>query len=86
MASQLLLSPGARLVHVGAHKTGTTAVQGAFCSAAGRLAEHGVSYFGPVPGRTYLKGALAVTGSKPQLGKPVPDLRHWADLAADLAA
>jgi hypothetical protein len=86
MASELLLSPGARLVHVGAHKTGTTAVQGAFSSAAGRLAEHGVSYFGPVPGRTYLKGALAVTGSKPQLGKPVPDLRHWTDLAAGLAA
>lgn len=86
MASELLLSPGARLVHVGAHKTGTTAVQGAFSSAGDRLAEHGVSYFGPVPGRTYLKGALAVTGSKPQLGKPVPDLRHWTDLAADLAA
>lgn len=86
MASELLLSPGARLVHVGAHKTGTTAVQGAFSLAAGRLAEHGVSYFGPVPGRTYLKGALAVTGSKPQLGKPVPDLRHWTDLAAELAA
>lgn len=86
MASELLLSPGARLVHVGAHKTGTTAVQGAFSSAGDRLAEHGVSYFGPVPGRTYLKGALAVTGSKPQLGKPVPDLHHWTDLAADLAA
>jgi len=86
MASELLLSPGARLVHVGAHKTGTTAVQGAFSSAAGRLAEHGVSYFGPVPGRTYLKGALAVTGSKPQQGLPVPDMRHWTDLAADLAA
>jgi hypothetical protein len=86
MENELLLSPGARLVHVGAHKTGTTAVQGAFSLAAGRLAEHGVSYFGPVPGRTYLKGALAVTGSKPQLGQPVPDLRHWTDLVADLAA
>lgn len=86
MENELLLSPGARLVHVGAHKTGTTAVQGAFSLAAGRLAEHGVSYFGPAPGRTYLKGALAVTGSKPQLGQPVPDLRHWTDLVADLAA
>ncbi len=86
MANDLLLEPGARLVHVGAHKTGTTAVQGAFSLARGGLADHGVSYFGPTPGQTYLKGALAVSGAKPQQGQPVPDMRHWTGLAAEVAA
>ncbi|HEY5985519.1 MAG TPA: hypothetical protein VIV12_03925, partial [Streptosporangiaceae bacterium] len=82
----LLLSPGSRLVHVGAHKTGTTAVQGAFSKARDRLPEHGVSYFGPVPGSTYLEGALAIAQRPAQLGKAVPDMRHWTALTADVAA
>jgi hypothetical protein len=86
MANELLLEPGARLVHVGAHKTGTTATQGAFSLAGDRLAEHGVSYFGPAPGQTYLEGALAVSGAKPQQGMPVPDMCHWTGLAAEVAA
>lgn len=86
MANDLLLSPGARLVHVGAHKTGTTAIQGAFSVARDRLAEHGVSYFGPTPGKTYLEGALAISGARAQLGKAVPDMRHWTALTADVAA
>jgi hypothetical protein len=86
MATDLLLSPGARLVHVGAHKTGTTAVQGAFSQASDRLAEHGVSYFGPIPGKTYLEGALAISGRKSQLGKAVPSMERWTALTADVAA
>jgi hypothetical protein len=82
----LQLAAGTRLIHVGAHKTGTTAVQGAFHLARERLPEHGVSYFGPAPGATYLEGALAVTGRKAQLGKAVPDMRHWTALTADVAA
>lgn len=82
----LLLPPGTRLIHVGAHKTGTSAVQGAFELARDRLPEHGVSYFGAAPGRTYLEGALAVTGRKPQLGKQVPDLRQWTALTTAVAA
>lgn len=85
MANELLLRPGARLLHVGAHKTGTTAIQGAFSVARDRLAEHGVSYFGPTPGKTYLEGALAISGAKPQLGKPVPHMRHWTELTAEVA-
>ena len=38
----LTLEAGARLLHIGPHKTGTTAIQGAFDLARGRLAEHGV--------------------------------------------
>ena len=82
----LLLPPGTRLIHTGSHKTGTSAVQGAFELARDRLPEHGVSYFGAAPGRTYLEGALAVTGRKPQLGKQVPDLSHWTALTAAVAA
>ena len=82
----LMLTAGTRLIHVGAHKTGTTAVQGAFHLVRERLPEHGVSYFGPAPGATYLEGALAVTGSKARRGKPVPDMRHWTALTTDVAA
>jgi hypothetical protein len=82
----LLLPPGTRLIHAGSHKTGTSAVQGAFELARDRLPEHGVSYFGAAPGRTYLEGALAVTGRKPQLGKQVPDLSQWTALTAAVAA
>src|SRR5256885_691903 len=38
----LTLAAGARLLHIGPHKTGTTAIQGAFYLARGRLAAHGV--------------------------------------------
>ncbi|MBO0809338.1 MAG: hypothetical protein J2P32_13660 [Actinobacteria bacterium] len=82
----LLLPPGTRLIHVGSHKTGTSAVQGAFELARDRLPEHGVSYYGAAPGRTYLEGALAVTGRKPQLGKQVPDLSEWTALTRAVAA
>lgn len=82
----LLLPPGTRLIHAGAHKTATSAVQGAFELARDRLPEHGVSYYGAAPGRTYLEGALAVTGRKPQLGKQVPDMSHWTALTKAVAA
>ena len=43
----VLLEPGTRLLHIGPHKTGTTAIQGALHLARGRLAAAGVVY----PGR-----------------------------------
>lgn len=86
IARDLVLPPGTRLVHPGAHKTGTTAVQGAFHQARSQLAEHGASYFGPNPGFTYLEGALAVSGKRAQLGKQIPDLSTWTALARDIAA
>ena len=59
-ARGLLLKPGARLLHIGPHKTGTTAIQGAFDLARARLAAHGVVYAGAE--RQPLLAALAVTG------------------------
>ncbi|HEY5986615.1 MAG TPA: hypothetical protein VIV12_09595 [Streptosporangiaceae bacterium] len=86
MADDLLLAPGTRLVHIGPHKTGTTAVQGAFHRGREALEEHGVSYFGAVPAASYLEGSLAITQRKAHMGKAVPDMRHWTELTADVAA
>jgi hypothetical protein len=43
---QVRLRAGARLLHIGPHKTGSTAVQGAFHLARERLAAQGVVYPG----------------------------------------
>ena len=43
----VLLEPGTRLLHIGPHKTGTTAIQGALHLARERLAGERVVY----PGR-----------------------------------
>ncbi|MGH2599295.1 MAG: hypothetical protein ACRDJ9_07905, partial [Dehalococcoidia bacterium] len=82
---ELLLPPAARLVHIGPHKTGTTAVQGAFHLARDRLAsEYGVHYAGklPQPGRA----AMAVTGQPTLIGEKPPQPSDWADLVAEVAA
>ncbi|MCF6525118.1 hypothetical protein [Streptomyces sp. JJ36] len=60
------LPAGARLLHIGPHKTGTTALQGALHTSRGRLREHGVVYGGKArqakdPAVAVLSGA---TGEK----------------------
>jgi hypothetical protein len=64
----VLLEPGARLLHIGPHKTGTTAIQGALHLARERLAVEGVAY--PGRGRQPLWPILAVTGQPALLGGP----------------
>jgi hypothetical protein len=76
----LLLAAGTRLLHIGPHKTGTTAVQGAFHRARDRLAAHGVAYAASV------RGILAVTGRPAMLGESRPDLAHWHRLVRDISA
>lgn len=44
MYEDLLLPPGARLVHIGPPKTGTTAIQQAFATVGDGLHEHGAHY------------------------------------------
>jgi hypothetical protein len=78
----LLLKPGARLLHIGPHKTGTTAIQGAFDLARARLAAHSVVYAGA--GRQPLLAALAVTGQPALLGGLQPDITLWRKLARDV--
>ncbi|WBB59721.1 hypothetical protein O7599_29875 [Streptomyces sp. WMMC500] len=55
--------PGTRLLHIGPHKTGTTALQGAFHKARPALRKHGVVYAGP--GRQAKDPAVAIARKDP---------------------
>jgi hypothetical protein len=80
----LTLEPGARLLHIGPHKTGTSAVQGAFHLARPLLAGHGVIYAGT--GRQPMRPALAVAGRPAMLGEARPEMAHWDKLVQDVHA
>ncbi len=75
---------GTRLLHIGPHKTGTSAIQGALYLARGRLAAQGVVY--PGQGRTILWPILAVTGQPPLRGEPTPKISYWENLTSQIAA
>jgi hypothetical protein len=78
MTDHLRLQAGVRLLHIGPHKTGTTAVQGALHLARTRLADQGIVYAGTA--RQALLPALAVTGRQPLLGGPEPGMADWNKL------
>jgi hypothetical protein len=80
----VLLEPGTRLLHIGPHKTGTTAIQGALHLARERLAAEGVVY--PGRGRQPLWPILAVTGQPALLGGPRPEIAHWDNLVREIRA
>ena len=80
----VLLEPGTRLLHVGPHKTGTTAIQGALHLARERLAAEGVVY--PGRGRQPLWPILAVTGQPALLGGPRPEISYWDNLVREVRA
>ena len=82
VADDLQLQAGARLLHIGPHKTGTTTIQGALHLARERLAAQGVVY--PGTGRQPLRAVLAVTGQPALLGEPLPDMAHWARLVREV--
>jgi hypothetical protein len=79
---ELTLETGARLLHIGPHKTGTSAIQGALHLARGRLAEHGVVYAGAA--RQPMRATLAVTGRPAMLGESQPDMAYWDKLVRDV--
>jgi hypothetical protein len=81
---QVRLRAGARLLHIGPHKTGSTAVQGAFRLARQRLAGQGVVY--PGRGRQPLWPILAVTGQPALRGEPSPEMAYWDRLVSDIRA
>ena len=80
----VLLEPGTRLLHIGPHKTGTTAIQGALHLARERLAAEGVVY--PGRGRQPLWPILAVTGQPALLGGPGPEISYWDNLVREIRA
>ena len=79
-----LLGAGTRLVHIGPHKTGTTAIQGALHLGRERLAAQGVVY--PGRGRQPLWPILAVTGQPALRGEPRPEITYWDHLVHDICA
>ncbi len=81
---QMQLRVGTRLLHIGPHKTGSTAVQGAFHLARERLAGRGVVY--PGQGRQPLWPILAVTGQPALRGEPSPKMAYWDRLVRDIQA
>ncbi|HUA28977.1 MAG TPA: hypothetical protein VMC03_08820 [Streptosporangiaceae bacterium] len=80
----LQLQSRVRLVHIGPHKTGTTAVQGAFQRARERLAAEGVFY--PGKGRQPLWSILAVTRQPALVGDPLPEIAYWHNLIRSIDA
>ena len=82
MTDPLLLPEGCRLVHIGPHKTGTTALQWALHGARESLHEQGVHYAGDRP-QAYLP-AIALTGREGRTGGPRVDDTPWRELVAEI--
>jgi hypothetical protein len=83
VADDLQLQAGARLLHIGPHKTGTTMIQDALHLARERLAARGVVY--PGTGRQPLQAILAVTGQPRLFGEAEPTMSHWDLLVREVA-
>ncbi|MFI8187528.1 hypothetical protein ACIF8T_01745 [Streptomyces sp. NPDC085946] len=72
------LPAGTRLLHIGPHKTGTTAVQGALFAAKDAMPAYGVAF--PAHSRHPMEAALAACARPAMIGDPVPTQRHWTRL------
>ncbi|WP_217162773.1 hypothetical protein [Streptomyces sp. AC512_CC834] len=77
------VAPGTRLLHIGPHKTGTTALQGAFHQAREELARHGVVYAGK--GRQAKEPAAAITTADPLTEAGVAKRALWDVFCAEVA-
>lgn len=78
------IGPRGLLLHVGPHKTGTTAIQGALAAARPTLLQHGVSYPGQT--RSQADAARVASGFASTTGTILPPRHHWDDLIAEVAA
>ncbi|MGW0211294.1 hypothetical protein ACWDZ8_37995 [Streptomyces sp. NPDC003233] len=65
---------GTRLLHIGPHKTGTTAIQGALLAAMERMPEPGVAF--PAHTRHPMEAALAACARPAMMGDTVLTDRH----------
>jgi hypothetical protein len=79
----LLLPEGSRLLHIGPHKTGTTAVQAALWSARASLREQGVRHAGRSRNPSSAVRAVTEQSSPYSEGRP-PSIRHWRDLVREI--
>jgi hypothetical protein len=82
-AAQLLVPEGTRLVHIGPHKTGTTALQGALYAAREALVAQGVRH--PGRSRNPAHAVRDATGQDwPVADAPGPLTYRWRDLVRDV--
>jgi hypothetical protein len=82
---ELLLPEHARLLHIGAPKTGTTALQSAMSRLRGPLLEHGVRYPGTTLHHQYGASVLLERRS-PAWGGTLPPREWWDELQAEIDA
>jgi hypothetical protein len=75
---------GARLVHIGFDKTGTTSLQGSFHGDRERLRANGVIY--PGSERYQKSPGVAVTAARGNTGDRPVTMADWDDLVAEVAA
>ncbi|CAM5234178.1 Sulfotransferase family protein OS=Streptomyces fumanus OX=67302 GN=GCM10018772_03740 PE=4 SV=1 [Streptomyces fumanus] len=78
------LPAGTRLLHIGPHKTGTTAVQGALFAAKDAMRAHGVEF--PAHTRHPMEAALAACARPAMMGDLAPTGRHWTQLLDQVRA
>ncbi|WP_053847277.1 hypothetical protein [Streptomyces sp. NRRL B-24085] len=78
------LPAGTRLLHIGPHKTGTTAVQGALFAAKDLLPEHGVVF--PAHTRHPMEAVLAACARPAMMGDTAPTEKHWTRLLEQVGA
>lgn len=82
--SDLAIPPGARLVHIGFPKTGTTSVQFALASARPGLPAHGVVY--PGTERYHKEAGIYLSRATPRRGDRPADESDWTALVSECAA
>lgn len=78
------LPTGTRLLHIGPHKTGTTAIQGALFAAKDEMARHGVAW--PAATRHPMEAVLAACARTGMMGDTAPTERHWERLLEQVRA
>lgn len=78
------LPAGTRLLHIGPHKTGTTAIQGGLFAAKDLLPEHGVVF--PADSRHPMEAALAACARPAMIGDTAPTEKHWTRLLEQVEA
>jgi len=81
--SELLLPPGSRLIHIGPHKTGSTAIQVALQQARDAMVEHGV-YYPTGPYRRRRAGWSLGLAGRPA-GTTPPPVQLWENLVTEVA-
>jgi hypothetical protein len=81
------IAPGARLVHIGFYKSGTTALQSRATRSPALLAQHGVTW--PLEANDQRLAAYAVAGRTPGwrgADAPAPPITAWTDLIGAVRA